>query len=278
MVLVLLVGGGVAQAAPITPPAGWTLDSSLAPPPSTTRFGGATTKVSVWAYRASTPGAVLHVNRAEAELAAADRDRLASLELEEPRNSLRRQAGAKAEQDAQRYDAAKKQMEAQVSWRDASLVDSTRLVIAADEKRTVVVTGQCVLAIDAAPELVKACEAALATLDPEIAPAERVAMSIVATMPDTPKLPSSPDVLDDGGRLAIPPIVVAQPKPERDMRPVYLGAGLMVLAALAYWNRKRREKFEPEREPIRRRERRPRDEDADDLHAAAEASDDEAKK
>ena len=272
--LIVLLVGGVAHAAPITPPAGWTLDTSLAPPPATTRFGGATTKVSVWAYRPSTPGAVLHVNRAEAELPAADRDRLASLELEEPRNALRRQAGAKAEQDAQRYDAAKKQMEAQTMWRDTSLVDASRVVIAADAKRTVAVTGQCVLAIDAAPELVKSCEAALATLDPEIPADQRVALSIVATVPDAPKLPA-PAVLDDPGKIAIPPIVMPQPEPKRDMRPVYLGAGLIVLAALAYWNRRRREKFE--REPVPRRERRPRDEDADDLHAAAEAGDDEGK-
>lgn len=275
--LALLVLGGVAHAAPITPPAGWTPDPSLQSPPATARFGGATTKVSVWAYRASVPGAVLYVQRAEAELPSEERDRLASIELEEPRNTLRRQAGAKAERDEQRYDPAKKQLEAAVTWSDAMLRDATRVVIAADAKRTVAVTAQCVLAIDAPADVAKACESALPTLDPEVPPADRVALSIVATVADPPKLPS-PAVLDDGGPSKLPPIVVGPPPAAaRDLRPVYLGAGLIAIAALAYWNRKRREKFESEHGPTPKR-RRSRDEDADDLHAAAEAGDDGDKK
>jgi hypothetical protein len=182
-VLVVLAFAGVAHAAPIQPPAGWTRDDSLAGPPATTRFGGATTKVSVWAYRPAAPGAVLYVNRAEAELPAADRDRLATAELEEPRAALRRQSAAKVEQDAQRYDAANKQLEAQVKWSDAQVIDVTRVLIAADATRTVAVTGQCVLAADAAPALGTACEAALATLDAEVPAASRVPLAIVAAAP-----------------------------------------------------------------------------------------------
>jgi len=119
--LVFLLVASSASAAPITPPAGWTLDPALAAPPAAQRFGGATTKVAVYAYRAPTPGAVLYVNRAEAEVAAAERDRVATLELEEPRNALRRQgANAKAEEDTQRFDAAAQQLEAAVTWRDAT--------------------------------------------------------------------------------------------------------------------------------------------------------------
>ena len=285
----LVMTFGVAQAAPITPPAGWTLDPSLAPPPAATRFGGATTKVSIYAYRAPAPGAVLYVNRAEAEVAAADRDRLATIELEEPRAALRRQgANAKAEQDAQRFDAATKQLEAQVTWRDPTVgvLDSSRTLVAGDATKLVAVTGQCVLAGDASAELVKACDAALATLDAEVPVASRVALSIVtgaeppATPGERPVMPPPATIGDGGGKLA--PIRVDAPAaPAPDRRPVYLGAGLIVLAAIFWWNRKRREKFEedhpqevPARVPRATAKRKNRDDDADDLHRAAEAGDD----
>lgn len=282
VVLALVLAAGSAAAAPLVPPAGWTLDPALAPAPAATRFGGKITKVDVYAYRAPVPGAVLYANRAEAEVPAADRDRLATLELEEPRDALRRQgATAKAEQDAQRFDPATKQLEAAVTWRDpaAGIVDASRVVIAGDATRLVAVTGQCVLAADAPAEVATACEAALATLDPEVPAAARVPLAIVRTEAEPPPKPA-PDILDDGRSVSLPPIRVDQPAaPQPDRRPIYLGAGLVVLAAVFWWNRKRREKFErehPREEPrdVPRAAARQRDEDADDLHAAAEAGDD----
>jgi hypothetical protein len=279
----LVLTAGVAQAAPITPPPGWTLDPALAGPPAATRFGGKETKVTVYAYRAPSPGAVLYVNRAEALVPAAERDRLATVELEEPRAALRRQgANVKAEQDAQRFDAQAKQLEAQVTWRDESMMDASRTVVAGDATKLVAVTGQCVLAREAPAEIVKACEAALATLDAELPLASRVPLAIVAA-PEPPALPP-PATLDDGGKLA--PIRVDPPAtPAPDRRPVYLGAGLVVLAAIFWWNRKRREKFEedhpqevPARVPRATAKAKKRDDDAEDLHAAAEAGDDGDKK
>ena len=279
--LALLLAAGVASAAPITPPPGWTLDPSLATPPAATRFGGATTKVSVYAYRAPSPGAVLYVNRAEAEVPAAERDKLATVELDEPRAALRRQgANAKAEQDAQRFDAAAKQLEANVSWRDATIgvADTSRVLVAGDDKRLVVVTGQCVLAREAPAEVVRACEAALATLDAEVPAASRVPLAIQQTIVEPPPKPVA-DVLDDGGSAPIIR-VDAPPEPQPDRRPVYMGMGLIVLAAIFWWNRKRREKFEREhpqevpddgtRVPKATAKQKSRDDDADDLHAAAE--------
>lgn len=309
--LAALLLSSAAYAAPITPPAGWTVDPALAAPPSTTRFGGAQTKVTVYAYRAPSPGAVLYVSRAEAEVAAADRDRLATAELDEPRNALRRAgSGAKAEQDAQQFDAAAKQLVADVRWRDASVEDATRVLVAGDDKRLVAVTGQCVLGIDVAPALATACKDALATLDTEVPPASRVALAIVSrgdggreeegggggaadiargerndgVQPEPPPKPTI-DTIGDGGNVTLPAIRVDAPAPEPDRRPVYLGAGLVVLAAIFWWNRKRREKFEadhpqemPDRVPRATakapRADKSRDEDADALHSAAEQSDD----
>jgi hypothetical protein len=280
---VLLLSSSAASAAPITPPAGWTVDPTLAPTPSTTRFGGAETKITVYAYRAPSPGAVLYVNRAEAEVAAADRDRIATTELEEPRNALRRAGSTvKAEQDSQQFDATAKQLDATARWRDASVVEAMRVLVAGDDKRLVAVTGQCVLGADVAPELAKACDAALATLDTEVPAATRVALAIV--QPEPPPKPVA-DTIDDGRNTSLPAIRVDPPAPTPDRRPVYLGAGMIVLAAIFWWNRKRREKFEadnpdavPDRVPRAtakaQKGGKSRDEDADALHSAAEASDD----
>ena len=76
-----------------------------------------------------------------------------------------------------------------------------------------------------------------------------------------------------GTRGTLAPIVVrADPALAPDRRPVYVGAGLIAFAALFWWNRKRRDRFEREDgRPVRRprAERRSRGEDSDDLHAAA---------
>jgi hypothetical protein len=85
--------------------------------------------------------------------------------------------------------------------------------------------------------------------------------------PDAPRLPSR---VDDGSRIRLPAIVVAQDPPDVDRRPIYLGAGLIVLAAMFWWNRRRRDRFEREDHgSAPARPARSRDADADDLHAAA---------
>lgn len=62
-------------------------------------------------------------------------------------------------------------------------------------------------------------------------------------------------------------MVIPQDRPPADRRPVFVGAGLIVLALAFWWNRRRRDRFEREDQgaPVRPR----RDADADDLHAAA---------
>jgi hypothetical protein len=62
---------------------------------------------------------------------------------------------------------------------------------------------------------------------------------------------SEPDVTP---RVRIPPIVIPQDKPAVDRRPIYVGAGLVVLAAVFWWNRRQRERFDRDSE-------RPNDDD-----------------
>jgi hypothetical protein len=304
---------GVAGAAPVTPPKQWTPDASSAVSLSQTlgnvpHFGGVRSVVTAEVYRAPSGGA-LFVTRVAANVTAAQRDAAATAELDELRATLRRQgAGAKPESWAQRAHPDTKLLEAALAWRDvtAGLAMSSRAVIAGDGQQLVAVSGECVLAADAPAEITSACLAALATLDPGIAPAGRVALAIAGEsatagaeaggpqaisetamprpsdrMADSPSMQAP--LLDDGKRPALPPITIP-PERSTDRRPIYVGGGLVVLALLFWWNRKQRERFDREDEGPKQGDKQGEktkpasaegDADADDLHAAARGGDDD---
>jgi hypothetical protein len=78
----------------------------------------------------------------------------------------------------------------------------------------------------------------------------------------------------------MPPTTIPLDRPDADRRPVFVGAGIVALAFMFWWNRRRRDRFEREDRgdpPVRRsrdsRDSRDSDEDADDLHAAARGED-----
>lgn len=284
VVLALLALTGAARADAITPPTGWTADPERSNTLTTKaltmpRFGGVASLVRVVAFTPPEGQGALWVTRAEAGVAAEQRDAAATTELNELRETARRQAGATIEASAQRADVATKQLEATLTWRDDALVSISRTVIAATTESVVAVTGECLLS-GSAPALAQACAAALATLDPEIPAAQRVALAIVEVPPsgDGPEGPepavpgpSRPGVQPrlDAGPRGMPPMTISAARPEPDRRPVYLGAGIVVMALAFWWNRRRRERFERDD----RDQREPRavddDDDGDDLHAAA---------
>jgi hypothetical protein len=99
--------------------------------------------------------------------------------------------------------------------------------------------------------------------------------------------PRELSTMADRERVTLPPMTVPLDPPARDLRPFYVGLGLIVMATAFWWNRRQRDRFEREDDRVRhgrppRTRPRPardtaaapgaagaRDDDADDLHAAA---------
>lgn len=289
--LALVVLGGIAHAEAVKAPLGWGIDHEMADALASRasgvpHFGDAQAIAIARVFRAPGQPVTLYVTRVEANVKTG-RDVAATAELDEVRGAMRR-AGLKPEAESQRSDAVTKQLEAAVSWRDTSLgiATSSRIVIAGDAQRLVAVLGECVSPLgvdaDAVKTLVATCNLALATLDTDVDPATRVPLEIVdvtagvdptaaaaATAGSGRSNPFEAPRLDaTGPRPAMPPMTIAAP--ESDRRPIYIGAGILVLALLFWWNRQRRERFE--------REDAKTDEDADDLHAAAEDQEQEKDK
>ncbi|HEY5925905.1 MAG TPA: hypothetical protein VIV11_29660 [Kofleriaceae bacterium] len=158
----------------------------------------------------------------------------------------------------EKVDPAAKQIEATLAWRDTSAKtsSSSRLLIAGDATNLMAATGECFASDDADPKGVADCKAALATLDPGIAPAQRVALALAPTGARPTWTASTPGTamgsgavparMDDGSRAPLPPMTVPQEGRATDRRPVYVGIGLVLLAAVFWWNRHRRARREEE--------------------------------
>jgi len=303
-----------AHAAPsslVTAPPGWSADPEQAAEldrrlAKIDHFDGLAAQTAAEAYVAGAPGVVLFASRATAALPdPAAAPRAARAALDELRAITQRTAltGGAASEHAwqERVDDTARTVSATLRSSDPAshTVETARIVVVSDGRRIAAVTGECLASEAADRALADACITQLASLDPGIAPGERIALapaparpadaapaarpgragSAPATMSAAPGDPSSPPPrLDGGSRVALPPMVIAADRPEADRRPIYLGGGLVVLAVVFWWNRRRRDRFEreePERAPRRApRPDRPRrdrdaDADADDLRAAA---------
>jgi hypothetical protein len=292
----------------ITQPARWRADPEQATAlaqrfAATGHFGALRTVTAAEAYVAERPGVALFVTRATAVLSdpPAQAARVTRAALDELRASSRRAAltgGAAQERDWQeRVEADARQVTATLTWSDTAshTVDTARIVVASDGTRIVAVTGECLAGEAADATLVAACRTALATLDPGVAASSRTAPALAPealatapdtapnTAPDTMAVPASasapprePARLDDGSKIVMPPTAIPLDRPDADRRPVFVGAGVIVLALVFWWNRRQRDLFEQEDRGERSLPRRPRrrtDEDADDLHAAARGED-----
>jgi hypothetical protein len=274
-----------AHADSIVAPAGWHADDAKAADQAARlrklpHFGGAPTEYGVGVYAPATPGIVLYLTRLSTTSTSpmAIRSAIDDFEL------AAHETGVQVGDTSKRVDDAKKQIEATIGLRDrgAQLETLSVLLAAADAKHLVVVTGDCIAREDVDPKLLDACRMALTTIDPDVKPADRVAIALPTSDTPTPSEPSQTPTpsngshMDDGSHVALPPIVVAD-QAQSDRRPIYIGAGLIVLAAVFWWNRKRREKFAREDgvdEPAPKAAAKAADDDSDDLHAAAAGEDD----
>jgi len=271
---------GVAHADSIVAPAGWQADNAKAADQAARlrklpHFGGAPTEYGVGVYAPATPGIVLYVTRLSTTSSSPVAIRSALDDFELPTH----ETGVQVGDTSKRVDDAKKQIEATIGLRDhgAQLMTLSVLLAAADAKHLVVVTGDCIARDDIDPKLLEACTLSLSTIDPDIKPADRVAIALPTSDTPTPTeppqtpTPSNGSHMDDGSHVALPPVVVSQ-EAQSDRRPIYIGGGLIVLAAAFWWNRRRRERFAREdrgEEPAPPK----RDDDSDDLHAAASGDD-----
>jgi hypothetical protein len=79
-----------------------------------------------------------------------------------------------------------------------------------------------------------------------VAQAEPAAMQLEApavAQPEEP-MPQHDSMQPLGEGVHIQPIVIPQAPPKKDLRAVYMGAGLVLIGAAFWWNRRQREKFD----------------------------------
>jgi hypothetical protein len=231
----------------IRPPDGWTKGTSKTKGVEVYVSPGGAIELVV-----STNTAVLAVgNRADATRAA----------LDDVHGIARRAAltSSTVAEDSwqERADATAKQVEGTLVWRDpdSKVKETARIVVAGDATRLVALTGECIARDDADSALVTACTTALATLDPGIAVADRIAPAIapagtppkpIVEVPDVNRPSRQAPSMSDGSHTPLPPIVIPQESPSTDRRPVFIGAGIVLLAGLFWWNMRRRARLERE--------------------------------
>jgi hypothetical protein len=234
----------------VQPPAGWHADVAQATQladkaNAVSHYGAEKSLAASEVYLPDAPGVALFVTAIAAKVST-DREVAARMAVDELHATTQRAAlaGTGIVEDGwqERVDAAGKQIEATLQWRDttANTVTHARLVVAADGENLIAVTGECVAA-DA--EQMKKCEGALATLDPGITLDKRVALALAPAGTVAPPH-DKPSTMSDASHTPLPPMTLPPPKGARpvDRRPVYVGAVLVLLAAVFWWNQRRKQK------------------------------------
>lgn len=259
VVLALVVAlGGVAHAAPlVTAPTGWTMDpeqsSSLAVKSQGVSHFGDTAIVAAEAYLAQKPGVALFVTRATVIAKDDGRDARIRAEVDELHATSQRAAasGSGVQEDgwSERVDPDAKLVEATLAWRDTSshTAETARLVIVGSKVALISVTGECLARDDADPATIAACKAALATIDPGLDARDRIVPVLAPPGAKPPAATTAPTTSTmSESHTPLPPISVPREQPTADRRPVFVGAGIIALAAAFWWNRRRRAQYERE--------------------------------
>lgn len=280
----LLLVTSLAHATPgamVTPPKGWTPDPERAAglaqkEQALKHFGGAKVTVATEAYVPATPGVALFVTRVTSETLPGPQAAAARIAVDE---FLARAPKPYDRRDG--YEPAERQYVAHTESADMTVGTQTvsRMAVVFDATRVVTVRGDCLSAAAAAGGDYNACTQALWTLDAGIPLDQRIAVTLAEATATPPVAPPGPlelkpqTSITDGQDVHLAPMTIAQAKSDPDRRPIYIGAGIVVLAVVFWWNRRQRERFEREDagEPTRpeKRTRARDDDDAEDLAAAA---------
>jgi len=255
--LVVLALGGVAHAAPlVTAPTGWTMDpeqsSSLAVKSQGVSHFGDTAIVAAEAYLAPKSGVALFVTRATVVAKDDGRDARIRAEVDDLHATSQRAAaaGPGVQEDgwSERVDPDAKLVEATLVWRDtnAHTAETARLVIVGSRVALISVTGECLARDDADPAAIAACKTALATIDPGLDARDRFVPVLAPPGAKPPAPATAATSTMSESHTPLPPISVPREQPTADRRPVFVGAGIIALAAAFWWNRRRRAQYERE--------------------------------
>ena len=261
-VAVVLALAGVAAAGPIVvPPTGWKggVDDALVHQTGALpHFGGVHGIVEAESYKPDKPGVVLDVVRVAATTSAHDAAARAEIDLLHPVPT----SGERETDWHEAFDPATKLAEARMAMHDPSgqIGSTVRAVVAATAERVVIAKGECLAADDADPQLVKQCKAALETLETGVEEGDRVAIDLesgsgTGTGSGSGSTTSTGTSMGEGAHVPLAPISVPQEAPRTDWRPVFVGAGLILLALVFWWNRRRRARLEAENRDNRTNER-----------------------
>lgn len=266
---IVMLLGGLAQADAVRPlvkaPAGWRADPEqatqlAAKANALSHFGGARALATSDVHIAPEPGAALFVTAVAGKVGADARDGSARIAVDELHDATTRAAlagsGIVVDSWETKVNPATKEVHGSLQWRDtkANTQTNARIVVVADAETMVAITGECLTTTGAPPALAAACVAALATLDPGIEPAKRVAVALAAPgtpVPEPvappPTTMRGPSTMSDATHTPLPPIQVSPPeKPPADRKAVYVGFGIVILASVFWWNQRRRARFEKE--------------------------------
>jgi hypothetical protein len=246
----------------LTPPAGWRIDVGRSrglerATDAVDHFGGAPVHVSAQHLYGPAPGGLLLVTEIATTMMPSDAAGAAAIELHGVKSGVEALGpSVKIATWQIRGDAASRVTEARLTWSDDSLGTTTiaRTLFFAARGHLVRIEAACIIAADAGA-LRPPCEAAMATLEPLAPIAERVELVVPAVPPPAPT--GSVDVappmprgeLSSGGPAmgeregAMPVIMTVDPPKQQteDRRPLYVGAGLLVLAAAYLWNRRKKQ-------------------------------------
>jgi hypothetical protein len=253
----ILLVAGTASAGTLTKPDGWTATDSkeLADGAGAlTHFGihdVPGTKIAAMQITPPDPNAGVTLFATRIEMKVANEPAAVRAEIDGFHGAAQRAqlAGTKVVELgwAERTDDAAKQVEATLGFHDTTnhVTVASRIVIAATADELISVSGECMARDDADVKSVASCQIALASLDPSGA-GPRVAIALAPSGTPAPEDPHpTGPTISDGSHLPIAPITIhPDTQPDVDRRPVFIGAGIVLLAGVFWWNMKRRAREE----------------------------------